>query len=302
MVAVTRLWLGDPAGAAEAAARAAVTLDAAGEIEHAAFWRYVQAQALYEEGVAGSTGRAIDALRIASQTGTGTAWFVRLNRVLAELRGQQAARVEDQPWTTWDEWVSEVGAHGVRRSVDRCRSGLSGTHDQQAEALELLGRMVGASSHRPTGQSVTDAIWSWAETRKVERRLWEVKTGNPDSLPRDWVDQSLGQIADTGPSGRLRVIGCLLTHLTEVADEAARAARQSICLVHREAAVTLADMVGDRLIDYADRCGGGSAAERGTAREAVEPRIPSGQWLAELLGPSGGRLVRREDVARLFPT
>jgi len=302
VAAVTRLWLGDPAGAAGAATRAAVALDAAGEVEHAAFWRYVQAQALYEERTAGSTGRAIEALRIATQTGTGTAWFVRLNRVLAELRGQQAARVDDQPWTTWDEWVSEAGTAGVRRAVDRCRTELSGTHDQQAEALELLGRMVGVSSYRPTGQSVTDAIWAWAESRKVERRLWEVKTGNPDLLPREWVDQSLGQIADCELSSRLRVIGCLLTSLTDVADEAAHAARDSLCLVHREAAQTLADMVGDRLIDYAERCRGGSAAERGAAREAVEPRMPTGQWLGELFGPSGGRLIRHDDVQPLFPT
>lgn len=46
--AVTRLWLGDHAGAASAAGQAAELLQAAGETEHSAFWRYVQAHAYYE--------------------------------------------------------------------------------------------------------------------------------------------------------------------------------------------------------------------------------------------------------------
>jgi hypothetical protein len=302
VAAVTRLWLGDPAGAADAAGSAAAILKAAGEVEHAAFWRYVQAQAHFDEGTGGSVGRAIDALRVAVEGGTVTAWFVRLGRVLSELRGQQASRVDDQPWTMWDEWVAEAGSTGVRRAVDRCRQYLLGTHDQQAEGIETLGRMVGVSSGRPTGQSVTDATWSWVAARKVERRLWEVKTGDPDELPREWVDQALGQVAAARPSPRLRVVGCLLTHLTTVADEAATAGRDALCFVHQDAALALADMIGDRLIDYAEQSGEGSAAERGSAREAVEPRMPTGQWLSELFGPSGGRVVRRDDVISHVPT
>nr|WSZ97419.1 hypothetical protein OH820_18710 [Streptomyces sp. NBC_00857] len=50
-----------------------------------------------------------------------------------------------------------------------------------------------------------------------------------------------------------------------------------------------------------ERRGGGTAAERGAARESVEHRMPHGPWLAELLGPSNGRLIRRDDVLRRFP-
>jgi hypothetical protein len=301
VTAVTRLWLGDPIAAGEAAGRAAAALENAGEVEHAAFWRYVQGQTHYEEGVSGSTGRAIDALRAATQTGAATAWFVRLGRVLAELRGEQATHLDDQPWTTWDEWIAESGVAGVRRAVTRCRNAMTGTHDERAEALEILGRMAGVSAHRPSGQSVTDTVWNWAGPRRVERRLWEVKTGDPSAIPRDWVDQALGQIAEARPTARLKVVGCLLTHVTAIQDEAARAARDAICLVHVEAASNLADLLGDRLLDYASRSGEGSAAERGAAREAVEPRMPTGPWLAELLGPSKGDLVTRDDVIGRFP-
>jgi hypothetical protein len=301
VTAVTRLWLGDPTTASEAAARAAGTLGNAGEVEHAAFWHYVQAQANYEEGVAGSVGRAIDALRAATQTGAATAWFGRLSRVLAELRGDQATHFDDQPWTTWDEWIAESGKAGVRRAVERCRSGLVGTHDQQAESLELLGRMAGVSAHRPSGQSVTDCIWSWAGRRRVETRLWEVKTGEPNAVPRDWIDQALGQVADSHPSTHRRVVGCVMSNVSEVADEAASAARDAVCLVPGEVVVALADLLGDRLIDYAERSGEGSAAERGAAREAVERRMPPSPWLSELFAPSQGKSLTRNDVLSRFP-
>jgi hypothetical protein len=48
--AATDLWIGDQAGAARSAREAADLLTAAGETEHAAFWRYVQAHALFDRG------------------------------------------------------------------------------------------------------------------------------------------------------------------------------------------------------------------------------------------------------------
>ncbi|MFC9760152.1 hypothetical protein [Streptomyces sp. NPDC056921] len=46
--AVTDLWLGDHAGAAEKACEAAGQLARASETEHAAFWRYVEAHAHFD--------------------------------------------------------------------------------------------------------------------------------------------------------------------------------------------------------------------------------------------------------------
>lgn len=298
--AVTQLWLGDPRAAAQAASQAAVLLDASGEVEHAAFWRYVQAQACYEEGTAASVGHAIDALRAATNSSLRTAWFVRLGRVLTELRDQQASQTDELPWLVWDEWLRESGATGVRRAIDRCRTGITGNHAQQAEALVTLGRMAGATASRPQGQSVPDTVWNWPSGRQVQRRLWEVKTGNPDRLPRDWVNQSLGQLAEEGRSPRVRLFGCILTHVEDIEEEAARAARDAVCLVHSDTVSALIGLLGDRLNSYAERWGGGTAAERGAARELVEPQMPSWAWLDALLSASGGRLIRREDVNERF--
>lgn len=301
VTAVTRLWLGDPQAAAHAASRAAATLQASGEVEHAAFWTYVQAQAHYEEGTTGSARQAIDALRVATESAPSTAWFVRLRRVLAELRGQQAVLTTELPWIVWDEWLRDSGPLGVRRAVDRCRTGITGNHDQQADALVTLGHMAGVTANRPEGQSVTDTVWNWSAGRQVQRRLWEVKTGDPDRLPRDWVDQSLGQLAGEGQSPRIRVVGCILTHVEGIEEEAAKAAQDALCLIHLDAVSALIDLLGARLNSYAERWGRGTAAERGAARELVEFQMPTGSWLDRLLSASGGRLIRKEHVSECFP-
>lgn len=95
-------------------------------------------------------------------------------------------------------------------------------------------------------------------------------------------------------------MGCILTHLEQLKPEAVQAARDVLAVVHVDAVAALFDLLADRLRDYADGWGNGSAAERGAARDAVEPRMPGGSWLRDLLAPTGGRILRRADVTRLF--
>lgn len=293
--AVTLMWRGAYDRAASAAVRAADALHTAGEIEHAAFWRYVAAQALYLDG-GRARPKAIDMLRVATESGAHTGWFVRLGKILAELRGEQAERTDEHLWAAWDDWARASKPSGVRRAIHGCREGLLGTHDQQAEALETLGRMTGSQATRPAGSSVTDATWSWPGRNGTERRLWEVKTGDADAVPRDWVDQALGQVAAEPASQRQRVVGCIVTHLTAVTPEAAKAARDSLCIIHLDAVVELATRLAACLNEYLDLWGEGSAAERGAARERVEPKLPASSWLATALAPSNGQIVGRGHI------
>jgi hypothetical protein len=300
--AVTRLWLGDSGGAAQQAHAAAQELRAQGEIEHAAFWEYVQAQSLYGSGRPADVAAARDALQTAVVSAPQTAWFVRLQRTIDALTGSATTTSDyDALFLGWDDWIRESGT-GVKRRLARARSQIEGTHDERAEALVVLARLCGAFGDRPTQQSATDARWVWASPRKGQRRVWEVKTGGPDRIPREDINQILGQMQDEQHSYQLsRVVGCLLTPFDELEDDAARAARDKIVVVTTAAATALLEAMTERFNAYYALYGTGTASERGQARQAVEPRIPAGDWLNTLLSPRALTVLRRADVDTLFP-
>ena len=88
--------------------------------------------------------------------------------------------------------------------------------------------------------------------------------------------------------------------LDVVEADAARAARNTVAIVHRGALAAVADTCGGHLLRYASAWNEGSAADRGAARDLVEPSLPPPDWLARLTEPSQGRIVTAEDACRLL--
>lgn len=302
--AATDLWVGDQAAAADQAREAATLLANAGETEHAAFWRYVEAHALFDRGRPQDLAAARSALEDATAKGPRTTWFRRLSRTVADLNGfQGAADDTDRFFLSWDEWRREVGAR-LDHALSEGRNMLTGNHDQQCEGLKVLARLAGASGERPpkTEQSATDCRWTWSTVKRGERRVWEVKTGNVAVVARGDVNQLLGQIeVETKRAAKTRVYGCLLTPATVANDDAAEAARDKVALISHEAAVRLYAILADRIRQYAALCGDGHAEARGNARTTTESLLPTDGWLGRLLAPTQGRVIGVEDVAGLFP-
>jgi hypothetical protein len=139
--------------------------------------------------------------------------------------------------------------------------------------------------------------------RRGERRVWEVKTGGAERVPRGDINQLLGQVeVERKRAAKARVLGCLVSPVAEVTDDAADAAREKITILQHGAVVRLFDLLADRFREYIARCQDGRATARGNARTAVEPLLPSPGWLETLLSPSAGRVLTTDDVAGLFPT
>ncbi|MGW1438709.1 DEAD/DEAH box helicase family protein [Streptomyces griseus] len=307
--AATDLWLGDHAGAARRASEAAAQLAMAGETEHAAFWRYVEAHAHFDRGRPQDRAAARGALESAITGGPRTTWFRRLARTVADLEGNEyTADDTDRFFLAWDEWRRETGVR-LDRVLSEGRALLTGSHDQQCEGLTRLARLVGASGERPPRkeQSATDCRWTWSTVKRAERRVWEVKTvpkGEPHPLNRTDVNQLLGQIeVETRRSAKTRIFGCLLTPATATQDDAAEAAHDKVVLVNHSAAVRLYDVLADRLRKYDALCGDNNAEARGEARTRIEALLPQEDgWLGKLLAPSRGRLVTADDVGAIFPS
>jgi hypothetical protein len=303
--AVTHLWVGDQTAAANSAREAATLLAGAGETEHAAFWRYVEAHARFDRGRSDDLVAARSALEDATTSGPRTTWFRRLSRTVDDLAGHQRTGADDTDrlFLAWDEWRREVGAR-LDLAMGEGRAQLTGGHDQQCEGLMVLARLAGAIGERPpkTEQSAPDCRWTWSTTRRGERRVWEVKTGRSETVARSDVNQLLGQIeVETKRAAKTRVIGCLLTPANSVGVDAAEAARDKIALVEHGAAVRLYDILADRLRHYAALCGDGSAEARGDARTKVEVLLPPDLWLEKLLSPTQGRVIGVNEITDLFP-
>lgn len=307
--AATSLWLGDHVAAAQSAKAASEQLAVAGETEHSAFWRYVEAHAHFDRGRTEDRARAREALEDAIQSGPRTAWFRRLARTSVNLAGERTSGDDnDRLFLAWDEWRREVDTR-LDRVLSQGRKLLTGSHDEQCEGLVYLARLAGADGRRPqkTEQSASDCGWSWSAPGHPQRRTWEVKTAvsgrRERKFVRENVNQLLGQLeVESKRSSGSRLTGCLLDPSTEAHDDAREAARDRIRLVNHEAAVCLYDLLADRFRTYATKCGDGSAEKRGEARTHVEMLLPTTGWLAQLFAPSPqGKVLLPDEVTALFP-
>lgn len=300
--ASTDLWLGS-ADAAGAARRAAETLDTVGETEHGAFWRYVEAHSHYVQGSLQGRRRARRALEEAVRNGPRTVWFRRLESTAAALAGRVSVSSElDSLFQSWDEWIRERG-NRIRHHLEGTRSLLSGTHDEQCQALTDMGRLFGVTTQRPPKQeqSAPDCRWKWLSRRGVEVRVWEVKTSGRQSVPRADINQVLGQIeADRTHITNSRVFGCLITQAFDIEGDALRAARDKVTILHHGGMVKLFELLRVQMLQYMDYWDDDSAESRGRARVAVEAALPRVGWLTNLLVPSSGKVLSAHDVALLF--
>lgn len=301
--ASTALWLGDFPKAASQALDAASRLETAGEVEHAAFWRYVSAHALWLGGREQDMAAARSAIDNAISAGPRTAWFVKLRRTLDEIDGSRIERgTHDALFHSWEEWIRERGGRVSGDVNEARRLLLSGSHDEKVVALGTLARLCGAVADRPSEQSATDSRWRWVTPSRTECRVWDVKTGTAaDQLPRKDVNQVLGQITvESRRSAGTRVFGCLLTAHETVAPDAAAAAHDKIGILHQESAIRLLNLLGDKFSLYLQLRAGGTAQERGHARSEVEGRLPRGDWLSRVLSPSHGKVRSANGVEDLF--
>jgi len=70
--------------------------------------------------------------------------------------------------------------------------------------------------------------------------------------------------------------------------------------MHTDAALATYDRMAGLLGQYVAAWGSGTAAERGTARSAVEPQLPEAGWLIRLLAPTGGTIMRTPQALPLL--
>jgi hypothetical protein len=303
--AVTELWIGDHAEAANRARDAATKLQAAGEAEHAAFWRYVEAHAHFDRGRPQDLAAAREALEDATSNGPRTTWFRRLLRTVADLEGtERTADDTDRFFLARDEWRREAGAR-LDRALSEGRALLTGSHDQQCEGLKVLARLVGAGGERPpkSEQSATDCRSTWSTAKRAERRVWDVKTvpagaAHPRRCkPTARADRSRDQALCEDPGLRLS------PHPSN--DRKQRRRRGST----RQGRSAQAPSGLAALRPVGRQTAAGRRPERRRQRDSTRQssdhsRTPPtrGRLARQAPGPTHGRLLTADDVAAIFPS
>jgi len=301
VMSATRLWLGDSLGAAKSAQRAANILNEAGELEHAAFWNYVEAHSLFDRGSTMNASHAVAALKTAIVAAPHTAWFVRLQRTIQAMEGTAPGdSSQDALYLAWDEWIREAGAH-VLTTLPGARQKLAGESDEQIEALMLLGRLCGVSNRRNSPPRAAGCRWAWANESSGHVRLWMSHQG-ADSVAREDVNELLALVLEEeNLNPRSIVTGCLITRAGALTGAASLAASNTrIAIFDLDAVLALFDLLAERFTEYVSVSGAGTATERGAARSALETRLPSGNWLGALTAGSTAEIVSVQDVRNRF--
>ena len=240
---VTRLWSedleGGRGGGTAPPPRAGRTRTSARRVR-----QYVEAQAHFQHGTTGRVGRAIDALR-----GNGRRCG---NGVVREAwpcsRG--TSRAASDPKATshpgyGDERIRGSGPAGVRRTIERSRAESRVTRPT-GRGLRQLGEDDRGS--RRTDRKARPRRTSYGAGRRVVGWNGDVggETGQPDHVPREAVNQALGQLA-----GRASVTATTSGRTGRPSVRRSRrgaGCRETLCLVHIDAITTLFDLVIDCLM------------------------------------------------------
>ncbi len=302
VTAATQLWMGNFAGSLDAANAAATLLDEKSELEHAAFWKYVQAHAHYEQGGPAGSDQAEAALLSAVEAAPQTAWFVRLQRTLNAMSGRPAVPTHgDRFFLSWDEWIRDGGVRLVNL-IDRARTSLEDEGSGFVEALQVLGRLAGANSSSFRGPRAMNARWVWADTGSGQRRIWAAFVNRDEDITREDVNEVVGlALEEETLNSRSDVVGCLVSSSETVTAAARQAASNSrVALVSADSVRRLFAVLAERFLTYQSASGSGSAIERGAARNIVAPRLAPGDWLESLLRSKSGEFIVPDDIDAIF--
>lgn len=214
------IWSGDYTRAFEIACAIADSLHGPDWVGIRAWWRYLASLAArYSENTKGE----IDALRRAKGTGINSGWLDHVIRTRQKLLGATSAPDDDATSTAVGEaiWnaLESLGWSGKKfhEFCDSLKANIGNTadHTKFHEGIEALGKLLGASSSRPTGDGEPDVIW------KFNGRLWicfEAKAnkrqGGQGIAKRDMLE-ARGHVdwvrySETSNSSEVEIIACIV--------------------------------------------------------------------------------------------
>lgn len=279
------------------------------EREHRAFWDYQQAFAeflrYHEDAAPEALERVIELLELARREGASSTWFNRLARALNALRQSREEPAVPDYLALFDVWDGLVEQHPYQsgrflRWQSRLQAYLAGTHGQAAEALEVIGTLLGFVASRPSGDGAADGIWresDWVLT--IEAKIEVTR----DAVSLGDVNQADGQrrAAATRFNMPEEVIeGVIVTNLDDI-DTTATPALGQLRIISVPVVEQLRVKLQEVLTDYWRTWSRSNADARLAARTLAATQLPQPGWLRRVIQNSSGPFVTTEELLAQWP-
>ena len=274
------------------------------EREHRAFWRYNQAHAEYlrhwmDETPAAIT-RAVRILEEATSEGGLSSWFNRLTRAKNRLAREEEDELHHDLSRVFDSWDPFVERYPYRRGrfmkwQAALKASIDGTHDQIAEALEVLGTLLGFSASRPTIPGAADNVWK-SPDHVLTIEIKSMQERNSVSLAD--VNQANGQRETAIAEFRFsddQVNGLIITQMDKI-DVVADKARGLIRCLPLVLVDELRARMESVMRDYWQRWDASDAPARSEARRQAGTRLPPPGWLNRVIRSSTAPFISASEL------
>lgn len=260
-------------------------------LEIGAFYGWCLAKALYLNAVKFNEGTIEDALQILEQAinrGGFVSWFNRMRIAINRIRNTtQLISQENESYSTilirsFDK-VLETNGNRFDRYCEKLTEDLNAeNHNQFCDGLEKLGILLGFDADRPRHGSATDNRWRgvFGDLKIVITFEAKIEHEASGKIVASHIGQAHNQITRAKEeflSLGYEVHGIIVTHLTELSDDAESSAGSLRC-ISKESIFELWEKVRRLLIQYRSQWSLDNIHQRKVAAESIRSQIPIGIW------------------------
>jgi hypothetical protein len=280
------------------------------EREHRGFWKYLEAHAEYLRfhlnDQRDSLAASLNHLERSIAEGGSSSWFNRLRRSKNQLLESPQTPIVENYAGLLDQWDALVERYPLFKGrflkwQAALRAFLDGKHNQVCEALETLGRLLGYTANRPSGDGAPDGLWvagDHAATIEVkvdiQRKFVTLSDVNQADGHRRAAVEPLNITED-------RIVSVIVTPLRTIAASAEQALG-SVRIIQLELVEEVQARLEQRMRAYWKGWARESAELRADLRRVASASLPPSGWFFRAVKSTRNTFLTSDDLFAEWPS